>query len=120
MTVERQISAKGPVGTAGDTQARLMLVALCLLWGVTWPTMKIALADIPPLSKRTLTAAAGALCLLAICLATHTKPRVPANAWGHVVVIACLNIGAFSLLTAYAQVTEATSRVTILIYTMPI
>ena len=69
---------------------------------------------------RALTAATGALSLLPICLATRTRLRVPANASGHVVVIACLNIGAFSLLTAYAQVTEATSRVTILIYTMPI
>jgi drug/metabolite transporter (DMT)-like permease len=97
-----------------------MLVALCLLWGVTWPAMKIALMEIPPLSMRTLTAAAGVLTLLAVCLATRTRLRVPPHAWGHVVAIACLNIGAFSLLTAYAQVAAATSRVTILIYTMPI
>jgi drug/metabolite transporter (DMT)-like permease len=56
-----------------------MLLALCLLWGVTWPAMKIALAEIPPLSMRTLTAAAGAITLLAICLATRTRLRVPAN-----------------------------------------
>jgi len=124
VTAERQMPAKAPVGTGsgpgGDTQARLMLLALCLLWGVTWPAMKIALADIPPLSMRTLTAAAGAISLLAICLATRTRLRVAPAAWGHVVVIACLNIGAFSLLTAYAQMAAATSRVTILIYTMPI
>ncbi len=107
-------------GAAGDTQARLMLIALCLLWGLTWPAMKIALAEIPPLSMRTLTAAAGAITLLVMCLATRTRLRVPARAWGHVVIIACLNIGAFSLLTAYAQIAAATSRVTILIYTMPI
>jgi drug/metabolite transporter (DMT)-like permease len=109
-----------PLGAAGDTQAKLMLVALCLLWGVTWPAMKIALVDIPPLSMRTLTATAGGLTLLAICLATRTRLRVPARAFGHVVAIALLNIGAFSLLTAYAQMAAATSRVTILIYTMPI
>jgi drug/metabolite transporter (DMT)-like permease len=124
VTVESHTSAKPPVkpgiGAAGDVRAKLMLVALCLLWGVTWPAMKIALIEIPPLSMRTLAAAAGALTLLIICLATRTRLRVPANAWGHVVAIACLNIGAFSLLTAYAQVAAATSRVTILIYTMPI
>jgi len=69
VTVERQISARGPVGTAGDTLARLMLVALCLLWGVTWPAMKIALIEIPPLSMRTLTAAAGGLTLLTVSVA---------------------------------------------------
>ena len=124
MTVESQTSAKPPVaprgGAAGDVQARVMLVALCLLWGVTWPAMKIALTEIPPLSMRTLTAAAGAVTLLVVCLAMRTRLRVPAHAWGHVVAIAILNIGAFSLLTAYAQIAAATSRVTILIYTMPI
>jgi drug/metabolite transporter (DMT)-like permease len=113
-------SAAARSGAAGDAPARLMLVALCVLWGVTWPLMKIALAEIPPLSMRTLTAAAGMITLLAICLATRTRLRVPAKYWGHVVVIAVLNIGAFSLLTAFAQMTAATSRVTILIYTMPI
>jgi drug/metabolite transporter (DMT)-like permease len=113
-------SAAARSGAAGDAPARLMLLALCVLWGVTWPLMKIALAEIPPLSMRTLTAAAGMLTLLIICLVTRTRLRVPAKAWGHVVIIAVLNIGAFSLLTAFAQMTAATSRVTILIYTMPI
>ena len=40
---------------ATDIQARLMLVALCLIWGLTWPMMKIALNEIPPLSMRTST-----------------------------------------------------------------
>ena len=119
-----KVAAKSPAkarrGAAGDLRARLMLIALCGLWGVTWPLMKIALAEIPPLSMRTLTAAAGMLTLLIICLVTRTRLRVPVHAWGHVVIIACLNIGAFSLLTAFAQMTAATSRVTILIYTMPI
>ena len=97
-----------------------MLVALCLLWGVTWPLMKIALTDIPPLSMRTLTAAAGAVTLLLICLVTRRSLYLPAKMWGTVFVTSFLNIGAFSLLSAYAQMTAATSRVTILIYTMPI
>ena len=120
MTAGSHPPAKVHGGAAGDVRAKLMLIALCLLWGVTWPAMKIALVEIPPLSMRTLTAAAGLLTLLAICLATRTRLRVPANAWAHVVAISCLNIGAFSVLTAYAQIAAATSRVTILIYTMPI
>ena len=55
----RQACAAG----AGDVGRKLMLVALCLLWGLTWPVMKIALEDIPPLSMRTMTAGFGALTL---------------------------------------------------------
>ena len=55
MTIENRTNASADAGD-GDAQGKLMLVALCLLWGVTWPLMKIALTDIPPLSMRTLTA----------------------------------------------------------------
>jgi drug/metabolite transporter (DMT)-like permease len=105
---------------ASDIRAKLLLVVLCLLWGLTWPMMKIALQDIPPLSMRTMTAGYGALTLLVVCLVSRRRLHVPSKAWGHVFIISVLNIGAFSLLTAYAQIAAATSRVTILIYTMPI
>jgi drug/metabolite transporter (DMT)-like permease len=29
-----------------------MLVLLCLIWGVSWPVMKIALEEIPPFTMR--------------------------------------------------------------------
>jgi drug/metabolite transporter (DMT)-like permease len=121
VTVREPEERAPAVAAAGDVSAKLMLVALCLLWGTTWPSMKIALADIPPLSMRTMTTAFGALMVLAICLVTGRRLRVAtAKAWWHIFIISLLNIGAFSLLTAYAQIAAATSRVTILIYTMPI
>jgi drug/metabolite transporter (DMT)-like permease len=114
---QRRLVAAG----RGDIRAKSLLVALCLLWGTTWPMMKIALEDIPPLSMRTLTAGFGMVCLLIICLVSRRRLRlVTAKAWGHVFIISLLNIAAFSLLTAFAQIAASTSRVTILIYTMPI
>ncbi|MGO9049784.1 MAG: DMT family transporter, partial [Xanthobacteraceae bacterium] len=120
MTVQEHGAGKAAVAGAGDVRAKLMLVALCLLWGLTWPVMKIALEDIPPLSMRTMTAGFGALTLLVICLVTRCRLRVAAKMWGQVFIISLLNLGAFSVLTAYAQIAAATSRVTIVIYTMPI
>ena len=121
MTVSGLPSTKAAAAAAGDVRAKLLLVVLCVLWGTTWPVMKIALEDIPPLSMRTMTAAFGAKTLLVICLVTRRRMRLAGGkAWGHVFVISILNISAFSLLSAYAQIAAATSRVTILIYTMPI
>jgi drug/metabolite transporter (DMT)-like permease len=106
---------------AGDIQARLTLVALCLIWGLTWPMMKIALNEMPPFSMRTLTAGLGALALLAICLAKRRSLRVSGGkAWAHVVIASLLNMVGFSLLSAFAQIAAATSRVAILTYAMPI
>ena len=104
----------------GDIQARLMLVILCLLWGVTWPVMKIALNEIPPLSMRATTAGISALTMLLICLVRRRSLRIPnARTWAHVFVMSLLNIVAFSLLSAFAQIATDTSRVAILTYTMP-
>ena len=44
-----------------DIGARLMLVALGLIWGITWPVMKIALNEIPPLTMRATAAVFGAV-----------------------------------------------------------
>ena len=98
-----------------------MLVVLCFLWGVTWPIMRIALYEIPPLSMRTLTAALGALTLYLACRLQGRSLRLPnAKSWAHVTIASLLNIVAFTVFGSFAQLTAATSRVTILAYTMPI
>src|ERR1700676_5495189 len=98
-----------------------MLVVLCLIWGVSWPLIKVALNDIPPLSMRTATAAVGALTLYLACRIQGRSLRVPtAKAWAHIIVASLLNIVAFTVFGSFAQLTAATSRVTILAYTMPI
>ena len=94
---------------------------LCLIWGISWPMMKVALEDIPPLSMRTMSAGFGALTLLVVCLVTRRPLRIPnVKVFGHVFIISLLNIVGFSLFSAFAQMAAATSRVAILAYTMPI
>jgi drug/metabolite transporter (DMT)-like permease len=109
-----------PAGGA-DIQAKLMLVALCFVWGITWPVMRIALYEIPPFSMRTLSGALGALTLYLVCRVKGRSLRIPtAKAWAHVVIASLLNVVAFSVFGAFAQLTAATSRVAILAYTIPI
>jgi drug/metabolite transporter (DMT)-like permease len=104
-----------------DVGARLMLVVLCVIWGATWPIMRIALYEIPPLSMRTMTAALGALTLYLACRIQGRSLRIPdAKAWTHVIIASLLNIVAFTVFGSFAQLTAATTRVTILAYTMPI
>jgi len=98
-----------------------MLVALCCIWGVTWPIMKIALNEMPPLSMRTASAGLGATTLALLCLVMRRSFRLPSRkALVHVVVASLLNIVAFSLFSAFAQRIAATNRVAILAYTLPI
>jgi drug/metabolite transporter (DMT)-like permease len=121
VTTRDQKRAERSTASLDNIHAKLMLVLLCLLWGINWPVMKIALQEIPPLSMRTVRSAFAALTLLGICAGSRRRLRIAsAKSWGHVCVISLLNIGFFSILSAYAQITAATTRVTILAYTMPI
>ena len=98
-----------------------MLVALGLIWGITWPVMKIALNEIPPLTMRATAAALGAVTYCLMCVVMRGSLRVPApKIWAHILVGSLLNIVAFSVFGAFAQLAATTSRVAILAYTMPI
>jgi drug/metabolite transporter (DMT)-like permease len=104
-----------------DIGARLMLAVLGLIWGITWPVMKIALNEIPPLTMRGTAAVLGAVTYFALCVVMRRSLRISSlKIWGHVLVASLLNIVAFSLFSAFAQLAATTSRVAILAYTMPI
>jgi drug/metabolite transporter (DMT)-like permease len=114
---ERKYDAAG----SADAGARLMLVVLCIVWGITWPIMRIALSEVPPFTMRTVSSFAGGLALFAVCLVMRRNLRLPgAKGWVHVGIAAMLNVASFSVFSTFAQLSAATSRVAILAYTMPI
>ena len=105
----------------GDIGARLMLATLCFIWGTTWSVMRVVLYEVSPLSMRAISSALGALTIYLVCVAMRRSLRVPsAKAWVHIFIASQLNIVGFCLLGTFAQLTAATSRVTILAYTMPV
>ena len=63
--------------SANDAAARLMLVALSLSWGLSWPAMKIALNEIPPFSFRIGTT--GLACLVLFAIALGRKREISGN-----------------------------------------
>ncbi len=98
-----------------------MLVMLSLAWGLTWPAMKIALSGIPPFTMRVGSIAVGTLALYVLAKLQGTSLRVKGRfAWLHIFVISFLNIVLFSTCTVFAQLSAATGRVAMLVYTMPI
>ena len=106
---------------ADDATARVMLVAVSLAWGLSWPALKIALNDIPPFSMRVGTSGLATVTLFALALLRRRNMRIHSSvAAVHLVVAGCLNIACFTLFSAFAQLATATSRVAVLAYTMPI
>jgi drug/metabolite transporter (DMT)-like permease len=105
----------------GAGTARLLLVLLALAWGINWPVMKLALNEVTPWTLRIVGYGIGTLFLFALVrmrggpIAVRFGP-----AWGHIVVSALVNVVAFGLLSAFAQLSALTSRVVIVSYSMPI
>jgi drug/metabolite transporter (DMT)-like permease len=92
-----------------------------VIWGITWPIMKIALDGIPPFTMRTISTALAAATLYLVCVVSGRSLHLPnAKAFAHAVVASLLNIVFFTVLIAFGQLLAATSRVAILAYTVPI
>jgi drug/metabolite transporter (DMT)-like permease len=109
-----------PAGLDETNKAKLMLVVLSLGWGITWPMMKLALIEIPPLSMRAGSALVGSVIVCTLAKLRKGSLMIPRSGWVHIAVGGVLNIVGFSLFSAFAQLSAATSRVAILAYTMPI
>jgi drug/metabolite transporter (DMT)-like permease len=111
----------GARSRADVIQGRIFLVILCLGWGVTWPMMRIALGEIPPFSMRVASLMMGALTLTSFALLQRRSLRIPnRRTWAHLCAASLFNIVAFSIFTPFAQLSADTSRVAIVVYTMPI
>jgi drug/metabolite transporter (DMT)-like permease len=104
-----------------DPTARLMLIALCFAWGLTWPAMRIALDEIPVFSMRVVTLAlgSGALFLFVKLQGRSLSPGGWKN-FTHLAVSGVLNVLSFSLFSVIAMMFATTGRVAMLCYTMPI
>ena len=106
---------------AEEIKARVFLVLLCLGWGLTWPMMKIVLDEIPPFSMRVASLTLGVVTLTSLSLLQGRRLQIPSlRTFAHLCAASFFNIVAFSVLTPFAQMSAATSRVAIVVYTMPI
>jgi drug/metabolite transporter (DMT)-like permease len=102
-------------------RARLLLVVLSLGWGTTWVTMRVALTEIPPFSMRVATLLLGAAVLtMAARVQCRSLVIRSHRTWTHICVASLFNIVAFGVFTPFAQLAAETSRVAIMVYTMPI
>ena len=105
-------------GAAGS--AKLLVVLLAFAWGFNWIAAAIALREVPPWSLRFAGAGIGAVMLFSAALLTGHDLHVPRSEHLHVMVAGFFNVAAFQMLSAFAQVSGATSRAIIITYSMPI
>lgn len=96
-----------------------LLAALALGWGLNWPIMKVALAELPPLYFRGSCLFLGGLGMLAIARAGGSI-AVPRERWGRLLIVSLFNIVGWNVLLVYGVLLLPSGRAALLGYTMPV
>jgi drug/metabolite transporter (DMT)-like permease len=106
---------------AGISASSLGLLALLtLFWGINWPIMKIALAEMPVFTFRAFCLAGGALGLFAIALLKRMPLGIPRGHVWHLAWISLFNIAGWNIFVLYGLSMLPAGRTTILAFTMPL
>lgn len=97
-----------------------LFLALCLIWGFTYPVLKIGLSYAPPLAFTAARAAAGGLALFVYAAAT--TGRLPRDATTHrsALVLGLANVAAFWGLMNLGLTRISAGESSILTYTQPL
>ncbi|HET7363771.1 MAG TPA: DMT family transporter [Burkholderiales bacterium] len=107
---------------ADHLPARLwwLLGALTLAWGFNWTAMKLALAEVPPWTFRSLSLGLGSAVLFLVLRLGGQRVPWPRGQWRRLWLLALLNITGWNILVAFGLTMIASGRASILAYTMPV
>ena len=109
-----------PATSQITAKALLPVAVLTLIWGCNWPILKMGVAEIAPLTFRSLTLPFAALGMLAISHLSGESIRIPRALWGKVAALALFNIAIWNGLILFGVRQLPAGRSAILAYTMPV
>lgn len=121
----RSIGSPAIVGGAGpkvsaSTETAIWLGAMVMLWGLSWPAMKLALGSVSPLWLGAIRFGSGAIVLFAF-LAFRGQIRIPPRKdWPILFSVGGLQMMAFTALGLIAMQHTDAGRAALLAYTTPL
>ncbi|MEO8486906.1 MAG: DMT family transporter [Betaproteobacteria bacterium] len=102
------------------SHAYLPMAILALIWGCNWPVLKLGVAELPPLTFRSLTLPFAALGMLAVARASGESIAIPRAWWPRLAALAFFNIAGWNGLVLFGVQQLPAGRSAILAYTMPV
>lgn len=103
-----------------STGGILLLIALTIFWGLNWPMMKMALAEVPPWTFRSLCLMVGGSTLLLLTRLGGRTAVVAFDRLPQLGLVALFNITGWHLFSAHALLHTGGGRAAIIGYTMPL
>jgi drug/metabolite transporter (DMT)-like permease len=111
----------GPPIMHGRFADRMLLLAVAVIWGLNWPSVKFALQGFSIWTFRTMSFGGAALILMLAARSIGASLRVEKTVDRlHLAVAGLFNTAGFGVLTAMAMLNTSTGRTAICAYTMPI
>lgn len=98
----------------------VLLALLSLAWGLNWPIMKVALAEVPPWTFRTICTLGGAAGLFVLCRLKGIPLAVPRDRRAVLVAAAIFNVTGWVVLSALGVMVMAAGRASVIAFTMPV
>lgn len=114
------------MSTTARTQASatrygiFLLIGLWLVWGTSWPAMRIVFTNVPVWQFRTMSCAISGVALLAIGLLMREGWRVPARHWGILVAASLFNMTIWHVCVGYGLSMIGAGHAAIITYTLPV
>ncbi|MBL8309174.1 MAG: DMT family transporter [Burkholderiales bacterium] len=97
-----------------------LFIAVVLLWGVNWPLMKMALAELDFWVFRSYCVIAGLCWFVGYCVSRGVSLKLPREYWLRMGFCALCNVAAWNILSAAALRALPSGRAGVLAYTMPL
>ena len=100
--------------------ARSLLVLLVLIWGVSWPAVKVGVSAMPPVWFACLRYVVATVCCFAVVLFRGELRRPSPSDWRFVAVSGVLQMAAYSALTAVSLTRLPAGRASVLAFSTPL
>jgi drug/metabolite transporter (DMT)-like permease len=98
----------------------LLLIGLTLVWGASWPIMKIAVEGMPIFVYRFISAFGCGLFMMTLTGLGGHSLALPRRLWGPLLAMAAINVSGFLYLSAVALQIMPSGHASVMAYTMPV
>jgi len=117
-----------PVEAAGRSGERrlsvgaglLLLATITVLWGVNWPVMKRAVAEVPAWTFRSICLTGAAIGFIVICRLAGQSLRIPRRQFVPLLIASLFNVTIWHVCSATGLIHLEASRASIIAFTMPL